>query len=113
NSSQIDLKDYLDLVALGTISDMGSLKGENRILVRYGLIQLRNTKRIGLAKLCNLSELELTELTPVDIASKVAPKLNSLGRVADPHKGVELLLLRKEKEAEALAKELDLYNIER
>lgn len=112
-ASKVDLKNYLDLVALGTISDMGSLTGENRILVRYGLNQLRKTKRIGLAKLCNISELELSSLTPIDIASKVAPKLNSLGRVADPHKGVELLLVKHEQTAEALAKELDLYNIER
>jgi single-stranded-DNA-specific exonuclease len=111
--NKIDLKDYLDLVALGTISDMGSLLGENRILVRYGLKQLRNTKRIGLSKLCNVSELETIDLTPMDIASKVAPRLNSLGRIADPHKGVELLLIKNESQAEILARELDLYNIER
>jgi len=113
SESDIDLKDYLDLVALGMISDMGSLLGENRILVRYGLTQLRNTKRIGLAKLCNISELETMDVTPMDIASKVAPRLNSLGRIADPHKGVELLLIRDVAAAEALAKELDLYNLER
>ncbi|PIS00686.1 MAG: single-stranded-DNA-specific exonuclease RecJ [Chlamydiae bacterium CG10_big_fil_rev_8_21_14_0_10_35_9] len=113
SSDQIDLKDYLDLVALGTISDMGALKGENRILVRYGLTQLRKTKRIGLAKLCAISELETTEVTPVDIASKVAPRLNSLGRIADPNKGVELLLVKDEATAEKLANELDLFNIER
>jgi single-stranded-DNA-specific exonuclease len=113
SSSKIDLKRYLDLVALGTISDMGSLLGENRILVRYGLRQLRKTKRIGLAKLFTVCELKLGEITPVDIASKVAPRLNSLGRIADPRKGVELLLIRDPVAAEALAKELDLNNIER
>ncbi|HSW87145.1 MAG TPA: single-stranded-DNA-specific exonuclease RecJ [Rhabdochlamydiaceae bacterium] len=111
--SKIDLKRYLDLVALGTIADMGSLLGENRILVRYGLKQLRKTKRIGLAKLFSVCELKLGEITPIDIASKVAPRLNSLGRIADPRKGVELLLIRDPVAAEALAKELDLNNIER
>ncbi|MGE5196419.1 MAG: single-stranded-DNA-specific exonuclease RecJ, partial [Anaerolineae bacterium] len=111
--SKIDLKRYLDLVALGTIADMGSLLGENRILVRYGLRQLRKTKRIGLAKLFTICELKLGEITPIDIASKVAPRLNSLGRIADPKKGVELLLIRDAVAAEALAKELDLNNIER
>ncbi len=111
--SKIDLKRYLDLVALGTIADMGSLIGENRILVRYGLRQLRKTKRIGLAKLFTVCELKLGEITPIDIASKVAPRLNSLGRIADPRKGVELLLLRDPVAAENLAKELDLNNIER
>ena len=111
--SKIDLKRYLDLVALGTIADMGALIGENRILVRYGLRQLRKTKRIGLAKLFSVCELKLGEITPIDIASKVAPRLNSLGRIADPRKGVELLLLRDPVAAENLAKELDLNNIER
>lgn len=113
SSSKVDLKRYLDLVALGTIADMGSLLGENRILVRYGLRQLRKTKRIGLAKLFTVCELKLGEITPVDIASKVAPRLNSLGRIADPRKGVELLLIRDPVAAETLAKELDLNNIER
>lgn len=113
SSTKIDLKRYLDLVALGTIADMGSLLGENRILVRYGLRQLRKTKRIGLAKLFTVCDLKLGDITPMDIASKVAPRLNSLGRIADPRKGVELLLIRDAVAAEELAKELDLNNIER
>lgn len=113
SASKIDLKRYLDLVALGTIADMGSLLGENRILVRYGLRQLRKTKRIGLAKLFTICDLKLGEITPMDIASKVAPRVNSLGRIADPRKGVELLLIRDAVAAEELAKELDLNNIER
>src|SRR5579872_5471999 len=111
--TKIDLKSYLDLVALGTIADMGALKGENRILVRYGLKQMRKMKRVGIAKLFEVSEMQSGDLSPVDIASKVAPRLNSLGRIADPIKGVELLLLRNSEEAEKLAKELDLYNLER
>ncbi|VHO04713.1 single-stranded-DNA-specific exonuclease RecJ [Candidatus Rhabdochlamydia sp. T3358] len=110
---KIDLKHYLDLVALGTIADMGSLLGENRILVRYGLRQMRKSRRIGLAKLFSICSLKPGEITPIDIASKVAPRLNSLGRIADPLKGVELLLIRDANAAEALAKELDLNNIER
>ncbi len=111
--SKIDLKRYLDLVALGTIADMGSLLGENRILVRYGLRQMRLGKRIGLTKLFGVCEVEPSDITPLDIASKVAPRLNSLGRIADPNKGVELLLLKDSDSAEILAKELDLNNIER
>lgn len=113
SSTKVDLKRFLDLVALGTIADMGSLRGENRILVRYGLRQMRKTKRIGLIKLFTICELKISEITPIDLASKVAPRLNSLGRIADPRKGVELLLIRDSGPAEALAKELDLNNIER
>jgi single-stranded-DNA-specific exonuclease len=111
--TKIDLKHFLDLVALGTIADMGALKGENRILVRYGLKQMKKMRRIGLAKLFQVSDIHLGELSPADIASKVAPRLNSLGRIADPLKGVELLLLRDSEGAELLAKELDLHNLER
>lgn len=110
---KIDLKRYLDLVALGTISDMGSLKGENRILVRYGVRQLRKTKRIGLSKLISITDTELSELTTFLVASKIAPRLNSLGRIDNPQKGVEVLLIRNAQLAEEMAQELDLNNIER
>lgn len=113
NPKKIDLKNFLDLVAMGTISDMGALLGENRILVRYGIKQLKKTKRIGLAKLVSICGLELYELNTFTIASKIAPRLNSLGRIADPQKGVQLLLVRHTATAEKLAIELDLNNIER
>lgn len=110
---KVDLKRLLDLVALGTVSDMGSLQGENRILVRYGLRQLRRNRRLGLAKLMSVCDVEASELTTFDIASKIAPRLNSLGRIDDPQKGVELLLVKNAGNAEDLALELDLNNIER
>lgn len=111
--NKIDLKSFLDLVALGTISDMGALIGENRIFVRYGLKQMKKTKRMGLLKLFSICDMNYHSFTPAEIASKVAPRLNSLGRIADPSKGVQLLLVREEKTASDLAKKLDLYNIER
>lgn len=110
---KVDLKRYLDLVALGTIADMGALIGENRILVRYGLRQLRKTKRIGLTKLVSVCDVDINEISTFEIASKIAPRLNSLGRIADPKKGVELLLARNAVTAEKLAIELNLNNIER
>ncbi len=113
HASELDLKEYLDLVALGTIADMGSLQGENRLLVRYGLKQMSDRKRVGLAKLLEVSELGKKELTPNDITSKIAPRLNSLGRIADPIKGVELLLAKDQDHAEKLAHELDLNNLKR
>jgi single-stranded-DNA-specific exonuclease len=109
----IDLRRYLDLVALGTISDMGALTGENRILVRYGIEQLRKTQRIGLLKLIHVSDVNPEEITTTDIASKVAPRLNSLGRIDNPIKGVNLLLVRDIGEAETLARDLDLMNQKR
>lgn len=110
---RIDLKRYLDLVALGTIADMGSLVGENRILVRYGLKQMKKRGRVGLFRLCEIGEVDFSSLSPSEIASKVAPRLNSLGRVAEPFKGVKLLLTKEDKEAQELVKELDLNNYKR
>lgn len=110
---KLDLKRYLDLVAIGTVSDMGVLRGENRVLVSYGLAQLRKTKRIGIAKLLSICETDLADITTSTIASKIAPRLNSLGRIAEPEHGVKLLLARQALAAEKLAIELNLYNIER
>lgn len=110
---KIDLKRYLDLVAIGTVADMGALVGENRILVSYGIEQLRKTKRIGLAKLLTICETDIDDSSTAIISSKIAPRLNSLGRIADPKDGVRLLLVRNSLAAEKLAIELNLYNIER
>ncbi|MCB1107327.1 MAG: single-stranded-DNA-specific exonuclease RecJ [Chlamydiia bacterium] len=111
--SMIDLKRFLDLVALGTIADMGTLKGENRVLVRYGLRQFSETRRVGIVKLMEICEVKPSEVSTTDIASKIAPRLNSLGRIADPMKGVELMLIHDSVEATHLAQELDDNNTQR
>lgn len=114
SSKKIDLKRYLDLVALGTISDMGSLiDTENRTLVKYGLLQLRKGKRMGLSKLFSVCDIDMNDLSTSTIASKIAPRLNSLGRIDDPRKGVQMLLVKNPELAEKMAFELDLNNIER
>lgn len=113
SAKKVDLKRYLDLVALGTVADMGALIGENRILVRYGLKQLKKTKRIGLLKLISICDLEPSDINTNAITTKIAPRLNSLGRIDDPRKGVELLLIRNLTRGEKLAQELDLNNSER
>ena len=109
----INLKEYLDLVALGTVADMGALVGENRILVRYGLKELNHTKRVGLRQLMEVSDLNAGTLSSVDIVSKLAPRLNSLGRIADPRHGVELLITEDVERAAQLAKELERNNLQR
>jgi single-stranded-DNA-specific exonuclease len=113
NAPSIDLTSYLDLVALGTIADMGALHGENRILVRYGLKQIRKSRRIGLAKLFQASDLLPQDASSSDISSRIAPRLNSLGRIADPRQGVELLLLRDPEVATRLSQDLNAHNLER
>lgn len=110
----VDLESYLDLVALGTIADMAPLVGENRILAHYGLKSLEATKRIGLQKLFEVCGINpKSGITAFDVASKLAPRLNSIGRIDEGSKGVELLLASSEAVAQGLAEELELQNIER
>jgi single-stranded-DNA-specific exonuclease len=113
HGKKVDLKRYLDLVAIGTVADMGALVGENRILVSYGIEQLRKTRRIGLSKLLSVCGIDCHDANTSIIASKIAPRLNSLGRIAEPEDGVRLLLVRNTLAAEKLAIELNLYNLER
>ena len=82
----------LDLVALGLIADVALLKGETRSLVQRGIQVLRNTGRIGLRAMAELSGTSLESLTEETIGFSFAPRLNALGRLGDANPAVELLL---------------------
>lgn len=109
----IDLRAYLDFVALGTIADMGALLGENRILVRYGIKQLQRNPRIGLKALFDIARVTPARCTSFDIASKLTPRINSLARVGDANLGMRLLLTKDVEEAKQLAEKLDATNTHR
>jgi single-stranded-DNA-specific exonuclease len=100
----------LDLVALATVADVAPLRGENRILVRYGLRLMAETKNIGLRALINASGLEGRELTAGRIGFILAPRLNAVGRIGDAKRGLELLLSTDESEANAIARDLEEIN---
>ncbi|WP_348663720.1 single-stranded-DNA-specific exonuclease RecJ [Chlamydia vaughanii] len=110
---KVEIKHLLDFVALGTVTDVGTLLGENRTMVRHGLKEIAKGSRLGLRKLCLLSGVKPAEVTSTDIVLKIAPKLNSLGRLADASKGVELLLTEDEGISDALIQELDQINRDR
>lgn len=105
--------EFLDLVAIGTVADMVSLTDENRILVTYGLKALQQTERLGLQALLKISGVDETKLDEQSIGFALAPRLNAIGRLADPNKAVTLLKTFDQSEAESLAKELDSINKER
>lgn len=114
SAKKINLESYLDLVALGTIADMAPLLGENRIFARFGLKRLARTKRLGLIKLFEVCDVDPEKgITALDVASKLAPRLNSIGRIDEGRKGVQLLLAKDWERADLLAKELDAQNTER
>jgi single-stranded-DNA-specific exonuclease len=100
----------LDLVALATVADVAPLRGENRILVRYGLRLMAETKNTGLRALISASGLEGRELTAGRIGFILAPRLNAVGRIGDAKRGLELLLTQDEGLANEIARELEEIN---
>jgi len=107
------LKWYLDLVALGIVSDIVPLIGENRIIAHFGLIVLAKTRNIGLKALEKVAEVNLKNSDPYMIGFQIAPRLNAAGRMAHAATALELLLTRDEGEAGVLALRLEKLNRER
>jgi single-stranded-DNA-specific exonuclease len=110
----IVLKDYLDLVAMGTIADLVPLQGENRIFARHGLRVLAETRRPGLLALMQVSGLKGEQgVVPTDISFRLGPRINASGRLADAALSVDLLLSEDPQFCEKAARRLDELNRER
>ena len=107
-----DLKARLDLVALGTVADIVPLRGENRLLVQRGAIEIAKSTRPGATKLLEISGVRPPILTE-DIGFRLGPRLNAAGRLSTAEKSLQLLLTKDEGEAAALAEFLDKQNRER
>jgi single-stranded-DNA-specific exonuclease len=103
----------LDLVALATVADVVPLVGENRALVKRGLVEMRRARRPGLRALMASAKCELTRLDEGDLAFRLAPRINAAGRLYRADAGVELLLTEDEARAEEIAAELGRANSER
>jgi single-stranded-DNA-specific exonuclease len=108
-----DLVRYLDLVALGTVADMVPLRGDNRILVRAGLEQIRRRPRAGIAALMQLSGISPPTANETDLGFRVAPRLNAAGRLGDSNRSAALLVTSDPVEAARLAQELHTENARR
>jgi len=107
------LNELLDLVALGTVADLAPLVGENRILVRKGLRQMRETTRQGLYSLAAVSELVLAKVNTGHIGFMLGPRLNAAGRLKEALAAFELLITTDVFRAGELAQLLDMQNRER
>nr|WP_228063761.1 MULTISPECIES: single-stranded-DNA-specific exonuclease RecJ [unclassified Streptococcus] len=105
--------EWLDLVAIGTIADMVSLTGENRILVKYGLSMLKQTERLGLQELMSFAEISPENVTEETVGFQLAPRLNALGRLDDPNPAIELLTGFDEEQAQVIAQMINGKNTER
>ena len=103
----------LDLVALATIADVAPLRGENRVLVRYGLKLLNDAQRPGLRAMIRAAGLERKPLTSGRVGFILAPRLNAAGRLGSALRGVELLMAPSEQIANPIARELEELNAKR
>ncbi len=103
----------LDLVALGTVADVATLTGDARHLVQLGLEALRCTQRLGLQAIYHAAGLRQEGITEEHISFVLAPRLNSLGRLADANDGVQLLLTSDRFIARKLAAEIEGLNARR
>lgn len=104
------LIDDLDLVLLGTVADVVPLVGENRILVREGLVRLAQTKKPGIAALIDVCRIRGRELDPYAVSFILGPRLNAAGRVSSAEIAFNLLTATSFLEAEDLAEQLDIEN---
>ena len=103
-------RDLLDVVALGTVADMGQLVGENRVLVQAGLESLNTTQRPGLRALIEVAGLVQGRVTATDISFMLGPRLNAAGRLDDAVLAYKLLLAEDVAEARELAQQLNTAN---
>lgn len=107
----------MELVAMGTIADVVSLTGENRILVREGLRKMRHTQIPGLAALLRAAGIVKPgadkPISVEDVSFGLAPRLNAAGRIAHARMGVDLLISYSREKAEHIARNLCEINVKR
>ncbi len=105
---ELDVRRWLDLVAIGSIADVAPLDGDNRALVRAGLSALREGRRPGVRALFELCKLDAARpVTAEDVAFRIAPRLNAPGRLGPPDVALRLLREKDPDRARGLAAEVE------
>ena len=110
------LTTYLELVTLGTVADVGSISGENRILVKHGLDRLSRDaemQRPGIAALKQVARLDNKKIGVGIVGFTLAPRINASGRLERADTAFQLLTTSSREEALKLASALDVVNKER
>ncbi len=108
-----NLKDFCDLIALGTIADMVPLTEENRIFTKTGLDLINAGNRIGISSLVKASCSNKYPIDSEDIAFRLAPRINALGRMDHAKDAVELLLTDDPGIAGKIARQMNIMNAKR
>ena len=106
-------KKYLDLAAIGTVADVVPLTGENRIIVKEGLSQIRSSENIGIQAMLTVCELLDKTINSYTIGFIIGPRMNAAGRLDSALEVVKLLTTEDKEEAMKIAKKLDCDNKER
>lgn len=105
---------FLDLAALGTIADVMPLREENRIIAKFGLERLSETKKIGLRALLRVADLSIDEkprpINSGNVGFQIGPRLNAAGRLDDSALALQLLLETDEMQADLVARRIDAIN---
>jgi len=107
------INSLLDLVALGTVTDMVPLTGDNRYWVKRGLELLNNTGRPGLQEMIRIAGLKPGNLDTDSISWILGPRLNAAGRLDDAGTSYQLLITQDPKEAASLVADLEEKNSKR
>lgn len=102
---------YLDLVCVGTISDIVPLVDENRVIAKLGLKLVEVTKNIGLKTLLEVSGYKQIDSTTISFG--IAPRINACGRMGHEQEALKLFLTEDANEAKKIALRLNEYNKER
>jgi single-stranded-DNA-specific exonuclease len=110
--TDFDLKEHLDLVALGTVADIVPLHRENRVLVQHGARQIARSRLPGMRKLMEVASVR-PPIASEHIGFRLGPRLNAAGRLSTAEKALQLLRTHNEVEAASLAEILDAQNRER
>ncbi|MDP3732709.1 MAG: single-stranded-DNA-specific exonuclease RecJ [Candidatus Omnitrophota bacterium] len=108
-----NLLEDLDLVSLGTIADVVPLTGENRVIVKEGLVKLAHTKRPGLKALIETSRIKGKKMTCGFVSFILAPRINASGRMDTAETALNLLMSEKDEEAGELARTIEMHNRQR
>lgn len=106
-------REYVDLAALGTVSDMMLLQGENRSLVHEGIGLMQRSRRPGIVALAAMANIDLADLQADGLPFSLIPRLNAAGRMGSTDVAFDLLISEDPSEAMVLAGMLEKTNTER
>ncbi|WP_442603514.1 single-stranded-DNA-specific exonuclease RecJ [Paenibacillus sp. KN14-4R] len=106
-------EELLELAAIGTVADLMPLQDENRLIVKQGLDRIRSGGFAGVRALLRVCSIEKRDVSAGHIGFSIGPRINASGRLESAETAVRLLLTEDMSEADELAQELDILNVER